>query len=414
MGSFRGPVRRASRPLPSFLCRILIVTIILCFLQQQRLFYSYQAALSAKYSPTYFGDESDQFSSEPGVSAEKGTSLQDELLANRDSWNVLGEGWEGTIYSYKDVVIKTFKIGQSPLRNCMARSTSRWPTEIPATAYFGARALSKPTNGSSDDTLITRGGFLPVHAYFQASASPTSPTEWHLVTPLIPGGNLKGLAKQLRKSETPNSFRDLDAQYRPTFHRLLETLDTMHRDGYCHDDVKPGNIFIETSHHWALGDLGNVRHISHPYHTTRIWTENKQYTDCRANDAVRLLKTYLYFLRRASSDPERFDAEFFAREEPLSKLFWHVMSKSETMSARQVRLLSFSEAPLQEDQESVHAVARHGPSCFQALFDRVPFSSPRTVWRRRSINEALRTSMSEGRARFWAMAWLFKIPETPC
>src|SRR5690606_12814930 len=99
----------------------------------------------------------------------------------------------------------------------------------------------------------------------------------------------------------------------------------------CHDDVKTDNIFISpssstansTGPQWLLGDLGNARHPSHPYHSSYLWAPlNSQLPDCRANDVFRLLKSYATFLRRSVSDAHAFDRVFFEGTEAWSCLYW--------------------------------------------------------------------------------------------
>ncbi|KAF1957640.1 hypothetical protein CC80DRAFT_491708 [Byssothecium circinans] len=409
MGSpFRRLTWRSPRLSCFLCCRIILITILICFLQQQHLFYSYRHALSAKYSPTYFSNNSEHFLSQPGHLNDNKKRLQDVFLARRQDWKVLGSGWEGTIYTYRDSVIKTFKTGQSPLRNCIHSQTAiRWPTEIPASLHFGAlHEVHRPVNETPKNTSAAPPGFLPIRAYFQATSPTTSLLEWHLVTPLVPGGSLKSLAKRIHYSPTPPSFRDLDTKYRPSFHRLLETLDIMHRDGYCHDDVKPANIFVRGDTDWVLGDLGNVRHVAHPYHASRIWRENHQLADCRPNDVVRALKTYLYFLRKAARDRDTFDAGFFERREPLSILYWSVMIDPENVDARWLRSLSFSTSPLPTQNSNAHPTA---------YLDRpLPMYTFRSTLRRRAVKETLRTSMSDTPAIFWSISWLLGPPESPC
>ncbi|RYP63280.1 hypothetical protein DL771_009351 [Monosporascus sp. 5C6A] len=48
---------------------------------------------------------------------------------------------------------------------------------------------------------------------------------------------------------------------------------------------------------------------------------SNQSTDCRVNDAARLAKTYVTFLRLASSDEAAFDAAFCAGVGPWSELY---------------------------------------------------------------------------------------------
>ncbi|KAF2638877.1 hypothetical protein P280DRAFT_470894 [Massarina eburnea CBS 473.64] len=402
MGAFpQRPTWRSHRSRYFLRYRIVPIVILILFLQQQYLFYSYRDALLAKYSPTYFSSDFEQFLSQFGEFNPESKHLQNALLANRQEWKILGSGREGNIYTYHNSVIKTFKKEQSPLRNCVdIQAGLRWPSEIPASLHFGPRTTDQKDNAIATNTSTAPLEFLPVQAYFEATSHSASLPEWHLVTPLVPGGNLNELSKRIRNRQNPPSFRDLDAQYRPTFHRLLKTLDSMHRDGYCHDDIKPTNLFNRDDTTWIIGDLGNVRHVTHPYHTTRIWRENRQLTDCRANDAVRALKTYFQFLCEAASDPEIFDSEFFGREEPLSVLYWTTMIDSASMSARRLRSLSFSEAPSQTRRLDVQP-------------DRLSFL-PVRMFRRKAVDNAIGTGLNDSPARFWSMSWLFGPPEIRC
>ncbi|KAF2005520.1 hypothetical protein P154DRAFT_530717 [Amniculicola lignicola CBS 123094] len=205
----------------------------------------------------------------------------------------------------------------------------------------------------SDPIINTTSGFLPLQSYFQ-TPSPSSYNEaptWHLVTPLVKDDTLVHLA-HLHEQQTNHTFREPDALYRPAFNTLLQSLTTLHAAGFCHDDIKPANIFVSTPRSWILGDLGNVRHLSHPYHTSRIWrSDSAQLADCRANDAVRLLKTYLQFIRQASSTSKgeggigEFDVMFYEGREPLSILYWWSMSDTQSISAEELRIRSLVEPP---------------------------------------------------------------------
>lgn len=123
------------------------------------------------------------------------------------------------------------------------------------------------------------------------------------------GGTLENLANAIVRNHTDTdlSIRTLDLRFRPKFDDMLVSLRLLHIIGLCHDDFKLEDIFAaqpSTEHDgmWLLGNLGNVREVSHPYHASEIWTHsNKQLPDCRANGALRATKTYLQFLRHAVS-----------------------------------------------------------------------------------------------------------------
>jgi serine/threonine protein kinase len=371
---------------------MVILLCIVAIIQIQHLYLTHRQSLAAKYSPTTFSLDSDEPYPRFRRPDDEDSQFQDDLLANRASWRVLGAGWEGKVFTYKDYVIKTFTPGRSPFRNCAPGGAGdRWPTEIPASLQFGA--------ASPNDTAT---GFLPVKAYFKVSPSPVEPEEWHLVTPLLRGGNLNTLSQALRKNPIPMTYRDIDAAHRPAFNRLLETLQNLHSAGYCHDDIKPANIFIQSSSHWILGDLGNLRHIEHPYHSSRLWKDNGQLEDCRANDVLRALKSYIKFIQASVHDEVAFNAALFRGEEPLSRLLWWTMADERNMSAEELRRRSGIEAP--------RSPARDEPTDFKSGGHMLGTLFPRRIAVKYAADRVLRTRMGERMARWWAMVWLFDVP----
>ena len=386
--------------------RILLILMLLALLHEQHLFLLYRSELRAKYSRTEFetGDAS------LWRTAFADSELPRNLLANRNQWQVLGSGWEGKTFAFNGSVIKTFTPGQSPFRNCpLDHPEVRWPTEIPASLELGGFWEQDDVSLSNDSAVTHKpiSGFLPVMAHFKASASPKAAAEWHLVTPLLPGGNLNNLAKSLRAQGTLTDFREVDKVYRPAFNRLLRTMESLHRRGFCHDDVKPSNVFVKDDTQWVLGDLGNVRHVSHPYHTSRLWIkDNSQLADCRANDAVRALKSYLQFIRAATPDRGEFDAAFFSGTETVSRLFWRSLEDAAFLSAAELRGLS-----LEEDPELPAYEETSRDTCS------TPISSFFVGRRRalsRAVDAALQTKFSERAARWAALTWIFGVPVEEC
>ncbi|PSN60167.1 hypothetical protein BS50DRAFT_210800 [Corynespora cassiicola Philippines] len=393
----------------SFRYRFLFVIFFLALFQQQRLLLLYRDALYAKYLPTRFPSNVEEYRPRLLRPDDEDAQFQDELLSNRKEWKILGQGFEGRTYTYHDSVIKTFTPGKSPFRNCAPGSSyGKWPTEIPASLYFGGSftaAATQHANASSNANSASVG-FLPVKAYFMATSSPAVGAEWHLVTPLVPGGNLNGLAKRIHRKRVSRSAQELDIEYRPVFVNLLNTLDSLHNDGYCHDDIKPSNIFVEDDLHWVVGDLGNVREISHPYHYSKIWKNNNQLEDCRANDVMRALKSYLLFLRSASEDTASFNRELFEGQTPWSRLFWWASADSLTMTVAELRVRSVVESPLQEPRDasdlegppSVHSICP-----FWKLFgSRFALS--------RAAHAVLPVSNSEKFARWASFSWFSGVP----
>ncbi|KAH4000512.1 hypothetical protein HBI70_121880 [Parastagonospora nodorum] len=386
-----------SRSLYSLRSRLAFVLLVTAFCHQQHLFFVSRQSLAAKYSATEFEVARPELHPRFERPDDEDAEFQDDLIANRDDWTVLGEGWEGKVFAYKDSVIKTFTPGRSPFRNCASGATNeRWPTEIAASLRFGGFD-QEVNNGDAGNTTFE--GFLPVRAYFKAALSPAEDPEWHLVTPLVEDGNLKDLAKRLSREVEDNSVREIDAHYRPAFERLLQNLQTLHEARYCHDDIKPANIFIQEDTNWLLGDLGNVRHISHAYHSSRLWQDNNQLKDCRANDIMRALKSYLQFIRAASPNQQQFDVDFLERREPLSRLFWTASAGAPKMSAAKLQHLSAVEyphrAPVPQSDEQTSEILK--------LF--------RHWSLRKAVDHALETRIGEKLARWWGIVSIFGVPE---
>lgn len=372
--------------------RLGLALLILILFRQHHLFVVYQDALAAKYSPTTFEQDSQHW--QPWTPDEESAHLQDRIVASRATWRVLGHGWEGATFVYQDSVIKTFRPGRSPLRNC-APGTARekWPTEIPASLYFG---------GTENKATKFQGGFLPVRAYFMAVSS-DSQAEWHLITPLLRGGSVNDLTARTKKKGM--TYREIDVRYRPAFEGLLGSLARLHEAGFCHDDIKPGNIFVADDTHWILGDLGNLRHISHPYHSSLLWRQNNQLPDCRTNDNLRALRTYIRFVRDSAVDAHALNVHFFEKSEPLTRLFWSAASSLPHPSPADFRESSALFHPQLEAEnpfEYVEIVPR--PGC-------VWLSMFSLRWGYRcAVDDMLQTRMEEKMARRWAMTWLFGVP----
>ncbi|KAH9873025.1 hypothetical protein J1614_005421 [Plenodomus biglobosus] len=403
---FLSSMPHTSRYLHNLRYRFVIVACILALFQQQHLYASHRISLAAKYSPTIFNFSQETLRALLEKPIAETSKFQQDLIANRESWTVLGKGWEGTVYVYNEFVIKTF-LPQSPLRNCApGADEERWPTEIPGNLYFGDPGLA--TYIGNDALRIgdnrTSDGFLPVKGFFKASTDPLDPPEWHLVTPLLRDGNLNTLATKLLQDDQNYSPHERDAMFRPAFNRLLVALDTLHSSGYCHDDIKPGNIFVQDRSHWVLGDLGNLRNILHPYHSSRLWKSNSQLEDCRANDTIRLLKSYLKFLQ-SSIDADAFNADLYDGQAPLSRLFWWTLADAHIMSAVELQRRSRIEHPASSSTSGMKK-ASFAPAVYQHPWSLIP----RRTALKGAADKILVTRMSETVARWWAMVWLFGVP----
>lgn len=240
--------------------------------------------------------------------------------------STLKAGGQGSVYLYEDalsippklVIVKTISAvarNELPLRLLPAfqNTTTKWPSEVDASLSVAASTV----DGDSP--------FVPVHDYFileDCNCAVECEWAWALVTPFITGGTLTDLAKDIRGSDSTELVHET---YRPTFTRLLDDLHSLHNRGFCHDDVKPQNIFIESPQRWLLGDLGNTREITHPWHGTHLWQRRNQWSDCQLNDIRRALKSYIFFLRQASIDREQFDWDFLNANNDWSKMYWSFM-----------------------------------------------------------------------------------------
>jgi hypothetical protein len=157
---------------------------------------------------------------------------------------------------------------------------------------------------------------------------------------------------------------------------------------------------------WIIGDLGNIRHLAHPFHSSRLWLQdNSQLLDCRANDVLRALKSYLQFIRAASNDADAFDAALYEGREPLSRLFWWTLDDSTTMSAAELRVRSEVENSEQSAKRHVNDTLR--PPYIRTFVGR--------KWARKStVGKVLETKFREGSARWFAKTWFFGVPVDEC
>ena len=396
---------RAVRCVPRFRFRYVCLIAILTVFWQQYLYHTYRNALAAKYSPTEFNTNVDYLQTLESRPDDETLRFQDDLLANRADWRALDKGWEGTTFLYGDSVIKTYTPGQSPFRNCAWGMVSeQWPTEIPASVLCGGFSQNHDLEPSIHNATLGLEGFLPVKAYFKAS-SWSNADEWHLVTPFVAEGSLKKFAKKI--SEEQRDYRPIDTQYRPVFNRLLHNLGKLHDAGYCHDDIKPENIFVRDESNWILGDLGQLRHISHPYHTSLTWRENKQLDDCRANDVVRLLKSYICFIQASANDKSVMNAELFDPSAPLSRLLWWTLSRSSSISTLELRDRSLIEQPKRS------ATTQVGEDIQLTALSTTRWGVHALDWGRRSaIDYVVDMRVSENRARWRGLVWVFGLPKS--
>lgn len=343
-----------SRPIYRLGCLLLVLAGIQAYLLHR----DYIGALAAKFSPTSFtriSTHDQQVLADPRW--QLNTDGQDRprwaALDNQARWKTLGSGYEGDTFAFDNMVIKVFKPGRSPLRNCVPGMASKlaWPSEIPVSLLLGGLVdTSRPdqTPPTSDDAQ-----FVPILDYFLLPSSKDDHLgEWHLITPFLSSGTLDHLAKRLRSQEPALKTDEVDAHFRPSFHRILKALVTMHSEyDLCHDDVKMDNIFVmdyasaplespgRTTYsapngkdtHWLLGDLGNAREPSHGYHTSLLWShDNGQHPDCRVNDLRRLVKSYILFLQaatmRSAVHRDEFIQSFLSGSTPWSRLYWYTMN----------------------------------------------------------------------------------------
>ena len=197
----------------------------------------------------------------------------------------LSSGFEGNVAIYHDlltkeqVVIKSFKTDQSPLRNTLPLSLQRafsvpegtWPTEIAFMLLLSG--LPRDNDSTAEANLSSaHPDVVPILDYFLLA---DKPSRWQLVTPLYTRGTLANLPKSVRSElGLPDSTTatELDQMFRGTFNRLVASLATIHQAGFCHDDIKPANIFVSNDgpQTWILGDFGQVRERDHPYQSVQV------------------------------------------------------------------------------------------------------------------------------------------------
>ncbi|KAF2138096.1 uncharacterized protein K452DRAFT_234733 [Aplosporella prunicola CBS 121167] len=325
----------------------------------------------------------------------------------------LGKGFEGDATIYTDnlnnntVVVKTFF---GPSRNPMpstyidffGRQTTQWPTEIPAMLSFSGFERKHGTGHNHGGLHVYKNGLVPVLDYFllKNSSSPEVSSQqytWSMVTPYIAGGTLSKLAPRL-KQEIAWTPQDLDAKLRPTFLRLVSSLVKLHTRGYCHEDIKPDNLYALTPEHWLLGDLGNVRQLNHQYHFSSGWRQANQWSNCEHNDVRRALKSYMTLLRHGSVSSQEFDIEFYAERQSWSRLYWDFMRRP---------LYATEFIYLQESGKKPIINSGHGPAQVPGWTSSLPPEVVATAVERELTCTILKTTWKE----WWALGGFWqRIP----
>jgi serine/threonine protein kinase len=266
-----------------------------------------------------------------------GLSIGDRYIFDR----VLSSGHEGTHEIYfdnttkKHVSIKSFYDRRDVFRNTLppaARKVfgvQKWPTEIPAMLLFASPTHNQAMEIGNKDIV----GFID---YFMLDDHGCK--KWQLVTEFYHRGTLLNaggrLACELGLSPDTTTAQ-LDHIFRKSFTELLKTLSGLHDAGFCHDDIKPANIFI--SNHdpltWILGDLGQVREHNHTHHYSNKWRTQGQWKDCVLNDIRRTLKVYLSFLRSFHRDTSSFDSDLMQGREDWTRFYWNYFGDPSTASS---------------------------------------------------------------------------------
>ncbi|OHW97006.1 fungal specific transcription factor domain-containing protein [Colletotrichum incanum] len=384
----------------------------------------YREAMRAKYLPTEFDilsdyDEANLASTGWNIDSDATNMKRSILLDNRQHWKKLGKGREGETFTFNGTVIKVYNEETSPFRNCLQTtggSLIRWPTEIPASLIMGGHeAGSSPPN---DNPL--RELFVPVKDYFLATTDPLMPPKWHLVTPFLKSGTLKKLAKKLHASEDSPSYQELDQMFRPSFESLLSALDNLHMaHNLCHDDIKLENIFVASEYdprEWKFGDLGNAREPDHPYHFTPLWTaDTPQLRDCRANDALRLTRVYLQFLRHSSRNSAEFDEALFQGVDTLSRFYWTVARAPTPATAAQIWQLSGVYPPQLDGKQMPWLIMQ--PADVKESRGWAPAAEAVFGWKwslRSAVKKELRVGAKEDMGKFFGLTWALGIPIGAC
>ncbi|KAF7542411.1 hypothetical protein G7Z17_g11597 [Cylindrodendrum hubeiense] len=210
--------------------------------------------------------------------------------------------------------------------------------------------------------------------------------------------------------------------------RLLQALGRMHsQHDLCHDDIKPDNIWLsgskdlnsaggtlEAAKHWILADLGNVREPSHPYHSSILWSRlNNNLPDCRINDVLRLLKSYVLFLRASVEDEVAFDTQLFQAHEPWAQLYWSTSdaAQAQLASASFVQTLSKGLSPVLGWRRDPSVSGRDPPGLWNPLYRLLLNREHLIGW---AVKDELKMTAADYLARRWGMTLMFGVPVGTC
>jgi serine/threonine protein kinase len=385
---------------------------------------SSRSALRAKYTPTTYdvltadqrsrllGDRWRWNEAETVEDPVTGYSRH-RLLNNHHEWQNLTTTPDEKAFMYEGVMVTIYSSKVGALRDCMPYSSVRWSTAIAASLVLG----------DTEDGLHNqkKNDVMPVVDYFLAPSADGTGQSWFLVTPVMSAGHLGHLAKQLRQSEHKHTAQDLDSIFRPSFEHVLTSVHDMHTiNGLCHDDIKPDNIFVaaetagyNSSTPWLLSGMSNVREVDHPYHKSSIWTRN-QLRDCRANDVLQLVKTYMKFLSDAADSNAEFNDQFLTGETAWSRLFWatwYDMQQKQPITASRLLARSQSldfvaDSPSRPSSFGLWPVELRDP-VYWSLMGREKTLA-------RAVKNKLSFGASDSSARLWGLTSILGMPETSC
>jgi serine/threonine-protein kinase len=154
----------------------------------------------------------------------------------------LGEGGMGSVYLARDRELNDREV------------VVKFPlADLLSDPHFRERFLSEVRSLASLD----HPHILKIHDAGQADGIP------YAVVQYAGGGDLRALLNE-RGSQTPEEVI-------PWFWAAATALDFVHREGFCHRDVKPANLFFGRDGHTYLSDFGIATIMSRDPEATQIF-----------------------------------------------------------------------------------------------------------------------------------------------
>ena len=203
-----------------------------------------------------------------------GSSTQKEIVAEGESGFILNGLFEDA-YSQSSVFYKAFRLRRPYLLKM---------PNVPSSAYHEYNVYSSASsNGHPGKEYLMKVDIIrlkvkQVDAFVTTSSSSSSSVLEAVNVPRTPLRHLPSNVALLMNyfhltlSSFPSNVLGMHDQYMNALNHIMLGMDALHASGYVHCDVKPGNIFFQTTAdgQFFLGDYDAAVKINQPVERTTV------------------------------------------------------------------------------------------------------------------------------------------------